>query len=327
MPGRPMPDAVLNDPDVDGLALRLPWDRLEPGDWRFDWAMLDHEFAAAQLHGKKVSLIVMPGPRTPNWVYSAGARQYAFGSCQSQFGGPSPSGLRIPIPWDPVYLAKWTGFIRALGARYAGNPGLSLIKVTGISGGSAELAISRGGPCQSVDAINWQSVGYTREKLLQALRTILDAYAQAFPSTKMALMLVPRPLPPIDSDGKLFTSRDGDARGAEQLIDMGMSGYGSRFVLQNNGLSAFWNWEKIPQVRGRVPVGYQMLWNASGDPQCRMNRGAIPCDPHAVLQAAVNRGIDTGANYLEIYVQDIVNPACRDVIAQAHGRLTRSGAA
>jgi hypothetical protein len=66
-----------------------------------------------------------------------------------------------------------------------------------------------------------------------------------------------------------------------------------------------------------------MLWSVTGDSTCRMNQRKTPCDPHAALQAAVDRGIREGAQFLEIYPSDIKNAALRDVIDAAHARLTQ----
>jgi hypothetical protein len=71
-------------------------------------------------------------------------------------------------------------------------------------------------------------------------------------------------------------------------------------------------------------VGDQMVWAATGDPSCRMNRYHRPCEPRRVLQLAVERGIAAGASFLEIYVADILNPEVHDVLAMAHRRLTRN---
>jgi hypothetical protein len=319
-PNRPIPPQILDNPNVDGLALRFAWDGLEPADGEFNWGPLDQEFAAAVAHGKVVSLIVMPGRLTPSWVYAAGAQSVSLPDCQGRFGAPTVSG-RFPIPWDPVFLSKWQAFLRALGQRYGRNPAFVLMKITGLNAVSGETALSRGGPCMMSDASAWRAAGYTRERLMQAYARLLDTYDQAFPDQKFALMLVPRALPPLDDAGRVV--RGPGAQSPDELIDMGIHRFGSKFVVQNNGLSSFWSWERIAQLRDRVTVGYQMLWNVTGDPQCRMG-GNGACDPAPVLRGAVTRGIDTGASYLEIYLRDLLNPELQPIIAEAHQHLANS---
>jgi hypothetical protein len=52
-----------------------------------------------------------------------------------------------------------------------------------------------------------------------------------------------------------------------------------------------------------------------------MNDFKAPCDPYAVLQAAVAHGINSHASFLEISVDDILNPAFKGIIAHAHEQL------
>src|SRR6266852_6227734 len=103
--------AVLANPNVDGLALRYSWNQLEPREGGFNWSPIDVQVAAARAHGKKVSLSVTAGIRTPVWVYAEGARQFSF-VWDKPCGAPIWSRQHIPIPWDPVYLTKWKAFVR-----------------------------------------------------------------------------------------------------------------------------------------------------------------------------------------------------------------------
>jgi len=179
--------------------------------------------------------------------------------------------------------------------------------------------------CPSGDDVsNWQRVGYTRAKVLTTWRIISDTFAQSFPHKKLALMIGPNGLPPIDGSGKIMGKKRADQKGLQDLIALSVERYGRRFILQNNALSAFWDWNEIRELSGRTDVAYQMLWSATEDPQCRMNHRVRPCDPHAVLQAAVDRGLNSGAKFLEIYIEDVRNPQLQDVLAKAHSsELTR----
>src|SRR5690242_12264544 len=135
-----IPPAVLSNPNVDGLALRYWWDELEPREGAFDWRQIDDQIAAAHAHGKKVSLGVTAGIHTPDWVYARGASYFTF-VWDKSWGPPVCSKQRIPIPWDSVYLARWTAFVRSVGARYAGNPSVVYIKITGINAGTQETLL------------------------------------------------------------------------------------------------------------------------------------------------------------------------------------------
>jgi hypothetical protein len=109
---------------------------------------------------------------------------------------------------------------------------------------------------------------------------------------------------------------------AQQLMEQGANRFGDRFVLMTGALSALRAWTPHGDLAGRVKIGDQMLLGVTHDRNCRMNGGQSPCDPHQVLQEAVNRGIDSGALFLEIYVEDVQNPRLQDVLAQAQARLS-----
>ena len=327
---RPTPSALLDNPNVDGLTLRHSWDEIEPREGVFVWSELDQEVARARSHGKKIALGITPGIRTPQWVYSAGASQFTF-VWDKPWGLPMCSQARIPAPWDPVYMSKWKTLVGELARRYGSNPAVGCLKLTGINGATEETILPGakggrtprwGGACVSGDDVrNWQRIGYSRAKIEAAWTGMADTYAQLFPHQDLDLMIVARGFPPIDDFGNIMANRVADIKLSNDLIERGIASYGPRFIVQNNGLSAFYSWKEAGSLAGRTTVGFQMLWSVTKDPRCRMNGGRMPCDPHAVLQAAVDRGIDSGARFLEIYIPDLLNPDLQDVILRAHNRL------
>jgi hypothetical protein len=61
-------DALLANPAVSGLAMRVFWSSLQPAKDHFDFSTLDAAFAAAAAKHKTVQLILVPGFGTPSWV-------------------------------------------------------------------------------------------------------------------------------------------------------------------------------------------------------------------------------------------------------------------
>ena len=63
-------DALVKNPAVSGLAIRVFWSALQPAKDRYDFSRLDAAFASADAAHKTVQLILVPGFGTPAWVLS-----------------------------------------------------------------------------------------------------------------------------------------------------------------------------------------------------------------------------------------------------------------
>src|SRR6266851_6364702 len=114
----------------------------------------------------------------------------------------SPDTGVMPVPWDPVDLAKWKRFVAAFGARYDGNTKLLYVPMGGFSQTSESYLAS-----QTVDAdyFNAKAVaaGYVATSTLSAgmvaweavTKDVIDTYMTAFPTTP-PFITVARPFPP-----------------------------------------------------------------------------------------------------------------------------------
>jgi PKD repeat protein len=320
-----IPSGILSNPSVDGLAVRATWNFLEPAQGVYNWSYLDGIINAAAAADKKVSLSITAGTLTPSWVYKAGAQAFTF------IDATSPLTQTLPVPWDPVFLTQWTKLITHLGHRYAGNPTLTQVKITGINISSAETQLPNSPGVQVTlgkrtwlttnDVADWVAAGYTRAKVENAWQTIADAWSQAFPNQQIASVLEPKHFPPIDNDGDVFVNPQGaDPQILADLINLGMTRYGTQFVMQNNALSDFWIMSQTTSSADQVTTGYQMLWFVTGDTTYRMNNGTAIANT-TELQNAVNAGLAAHARFLEIYAADITNPALQGVLASAHKGL------
>lgn len=232
-----IPRAVLENPNVDGIALRYAWDDLEPAEGTFDWTRVDRDVARAQLYHKKVSLSVTAGVRTPHWVYAAGAAPFTF-AWDKTWGFSLCSRQSIPVPWNTIYLSKWKAFVRGLGHRYAASPAVICIKLTGVNGPTQETQLPHSGGaqvphgrviCPGADSISdWVAAGYTRSKVDRAWLGIADTFAQSFPNQRLALMISPRAFPPIDDSGHVISHKAADMKLTHELINEGRTRYGAR---------------------------------------------------------------------------------------------------
>jgi PKD repeat protein len=315
-PNQLFPKSVFSNPNVDGIAVRATWNALETADGVYNWSFLDTEFAAATNAGKKVSLSIAAGVGTPSWVYTEGAKSFSFVD-------PS-SGLtqKIPLPWDPVFQQKWENFIVALGQRYGSNPALSHVALTGVDQSTAETML----PHSAADVTNWQAAGYTRARVEAAWQAIADTWSRAFAGKQIVMEMVPSAFPTIDANGSIFSNpQGGDNQIITDLVNLGISRYGSQFVVQNNGLKDTWISPTITGAANQVTTGFQMFWFVTGDTNYAMNAGT-PIDTTTALQNAVNLALKGNARYLEIYLQDIGNQAMQGVLASAHATLTQNAA-
>ncbi len=313
--GTPIPPKFLNDPQVtariDGFALRVHWDDLEKSEGVFDWSSyLDPQIQNAIGLGKKVSLSITAGIYTPAWVYSAGAHQFPVAGTTTT----------VPIPWDPVFLSKWTAFIQAFGNHFNDLPTEALaitnVKITGINTDSDETAL----PASPQDLATWRALPptltYSSYRVDTTWQTIADTFAQAFPHQQLALIVRDGAFPPLDGTSDTITNG---------LISLGMGrhGYGAQLIVQNNALKDHYSFTLAANVADQVVTGYQMLSWVSNNANYPMNDGT-PIDYATELQNAVSNGTALNARFLEIYSQDITDtaPSLTPVVAAAQAQLT-----
>ncbi|MDI6779691.1 MAG: T9SS type A sorting domain-containing protein [Bacteroidota bacterium] len=311
--------SVYANPHVAGIAVRTGWGTLEPVEGQYDWSYLDNEIQKAASAGKKVSLFIagaLFSRATPDWVYTAGAQPYYFID-QNPFHPTYGDTLKMPLPWDSVYIAKWTRFIRVLGSRYANDATISYIR-------GASESVTNGWGLSETDAFgrSWTAYGYTPDKLLAAWKTVLEAFMVAFPKTAL-----------WDEVGHIIfepqVSGKSQTYVAEQIAQYGFQTYPDRFCVWREDISGCipnpptdGYWKILWDHKGRN--GAQITWNVQDGPK-RMNKcGIAPNDKPTVLKAAVQRGLDYGMPYLEIYQADVIDIALTSVIQFAAENLGKN---
>jgi hypothetical protein len=107
-------------PGMHHLLVRIAWAYLEPKEGQFNWQTIDTIVARYAPKGYKLSLDITckettgkPTPyATPQWVEKDGAKGQIVGTWGTNNWEPDYN--------DPVFLAKWTAFQRAMAARYDG---------------------------------------------------------------------------------------------------------------------------------------------------------------------------------------------------------------
>jgi len=103
-------------------------------------------------------------------------------------------------------------------------------------------------PREPEDKARWRALGYKPEKLLEAWKRSIDAFAEAFPETPLILHLSPV----IFRDGVL-----------EAVAKYGYQTYGDRFFMQNDVLVPSNknmkrpDWAVLEKYKGRTTIGFQ----------------------------------------------------------------------
>jgi hypothetical protein len=283
-------ESYVANPDVDGLSLRAGWSEVESVEGSFDWSVFGPALAQAESHGKKVMLRVLAGVNAPDWLYAAGAAQFTFvddNPNHETYGQP----VTMPVPWDPIFLAKWLDFVAAFGAEYAGNPNVTLVAVTGpAAGGEMHL-----GDKGNADA--WHALGYTNGLMIETWELTIDAFVAAFPQQHLSVAM---------SNPVLFDN-PAEIRAAVAAY-CAQAGDG----IQGNWLAAKTPpdndlYQQVASMSAVVPVGFQMLCSAA---QERFG---------GTLATAIDLALQANASFLEIYRGDIA--AYPEDIAFAHEQL------
>lgn len=306
---------ILDTPGIAGVSLSVTWQALEPQQGTYQWALLDDQIAKVTKAGKRISLRILPGISTPDWVYAGGTQDITFVDKNpyhdQRFYPPGHRyrtlghTLRIPVPWDMAFLRAWERFVAASGRRYAAEPALAMVHITGPTRHSAEMHL----PKAKEDKARWMVLAYTPQKLIAAWKRCIDAFATAFPHTPLVLNLSP------------VIFHDGVMRAVAQY---GYATYGRRLLMQNNILRADNHgmkrpdWEVLRTYAGKTTIGFQRgllrLKHREGLSQSERRRMR-----RSNFEGMFAQGLMLGAQYFEIGRAEVRD--FPDVVAKVAAQL------
>ncbi len=212
-------------PGVDGVAIVIGWNAIEPSLGQYQWTVLDQWIATVSALGKKIDLVIPAGASTPAWLFQpapsgAGATQLNF--TVSPHAGETGvcDTVNIAAPWDKTFLAQWDSMLAALSAHLKATGtynAISLLRLTGINRTTEELrlpaetAASTGLACVSNSITTWQQAGYRPSLLLQGWNAVLGSFMKSFPDKSFAVSIIPNDaFPGIAEDGSAITGTIGD---------------------------------------------------------------------------------------------------------------------
>jgi len=287
-------EPYLKNPSIDGFSLRAGWKDIEPQEGTYDWSLFDPLIAEAARQSKKIMLRVLPGVKTPEWVYAAGAARFDFTDV-NPYHPTAGETLAIPVPWDPVYLKKWLHFVAAFGAKYSGQPAVTIVAITGPSAGGEMHLVDKD------NAERWHAAGYSDATLADTWKQVIGAFAAAFPRQHLAVAIAK----PVNFDDP----REAVERVVRACAEAGCGIQGNWLAAKTRPQNPLYR--RVAAHSAISPVGFQML-SAAGISRFGGD-----------LRAAVDLALRARACYLEIYPADLARYPVD--VAYAHEQLTRAG--
>lgn len=313
---RLLPDAAHESRAASGIYVRLVWSQIAPRPGQYDFTLLDRELERAVAAGKRVSLSVIAGGYAPAWLRERGVRTLRFDIGR---GGANRAcmAVEIGVPWEPGYQAAFlecfTALAQHIRARRGGWEALRIVKLTGINRLTEELRLPalterQQDVCGAQDETGrWATAGFRPSLVVEAWTRIAEGIAERFPGKQLALDILERnDFPPLDEAGARVA--ESPIKGA--ILATGQRRLGSRFAVQWNGLTAAGPLSETVLAAGRrgVVTGWQSnAFRGVAGAGCNAARRAAPepCDAegfHAILQ----RGVATGASYIEAWAPDLL---------------------
>jgi hypothetical protein len=294
-------------PAAAGVTIDVPWSMLESNNGTFTWTYIDDAMAVAGT--RPVKLGVEAGVFAPPWIYSIGARPMAI-TWGWNFAFPLCSTQRFPLPWDTIYLTAWNKFVAAFAARYANNPRVVAVDVSGQSAKDLENVFpvaATAGCGKPIDPQKlWLLSGYTPNLMQSSYASVLQAFVAGFPPPMVLVMETGGwAFPGIDDAG--HATAKVDEKLVVALMQQFVTATAGRGIIQNNALTAV-AWTFHSPIPG-VPTAYQAGAPITGDPTCRDNGFVTPCNPVTELQTMLAKAKQFAAPYEEFYPPDINSPA------------------
>ena len=316
-----IPVAKYANPNLSGAVCRFNWDSCEPSPGVFNWAFIDGEIQKAKAANKKISLQPLG---LPAWMKTFPNVQVYYSIDKNQFHTTYGKVIPNVIPWNPTYLDRVKNFIQQLALKYANDTTVSYVNAIGGQ-------ISRNMPdtvlidtTLKTKAAFWKAFPYSADTVAKKMLPVIDYYMANFPKTPLWCS--------VD-----YVSFELKASGrtpnylATLYTNYGISTYPDRFGLWREDIAGCtlyppqtgnqWNVLKNNQDR----TGAQMIWSVQDGPT-RMNTcGIIPNTKQEVMDSAVNKALNFGMRYLEIYGVDIDDSSLIQNIQNANAKLVARG--
>ncbi|MEW6720960.1 MAG: DUF4832 domain-containing protein [Thermodesulfobacteriota bacterium] len=164
------PPSIESYPRQTVAYFRWTWNRLEPSEGRYNFALVDNVIRRARSKGEALAFRIMSVYKgsTPKWLLEKGVASVAVG------------GDAFPDHNDPVFLDYHERLVKAFGRRYAGSPEIDHVDI-GTVGCWGEWNTA----CCQGEAKNICRKYYPTA---ENRRRIVDWYFRYFPDTPLVML-------------------------------------------------------------------------------------------------------------------------------------------
>lgn len=231
---------------VDGLFIRINWNEIEGSDGVFKWDQIDWAVDLARQNNLQYKMMLLPGEFTPGWVYDKGAAPFYTTfpwPMRKEYG----KKIRIPLPWDTVYLNYFERLLVKFSDRYQKDRNFVAITLTGVNFNYGEMHL----PKTKEDISQWETYGDYPGKIEGVYKQLIDLYSSIFPNQQLVLHVC-MPIPGMEEN-------------VEDIIRYGIQESPEQFTLQNaqltghNSNQGMFSYRLIYKFKDQVHVGFQSL--------------------------------------------------------------------
>lgn len=311
------PCKIEFDDGVSAIYLRYKWMQINPAPGVYNFDEIGEILDQIRAHGKKVSLIVMAGKYTPEWVFENGAAH-----TKRKFNKSGKFTQRnAPITWDPIFIAAYTDMMDALSAYLRETPEryetIVLVKngaMIMISGETRMMPPEEFLPKADLHdpkkvekfranlCADYAAAGYSEEKILETSKTVNARLSKAFPDMYLGMAFVAgsERFPTVDDSGKCTYPEKN--RTLNKIVQQMAKTYGKRAIFNSTTLAGGGIGQPALMEQAKAnggQIAYQLNARRVG---CRTP--AAPCNRDE-FEKAVQEGIDDGAVFIEIHDGDI----------------------
>lgn len=290
--------AALDNPNIEAVDINMNWINVEPQQGVFNWRPADNEIAAWAGQGKKFTLIVRYIKEgTSGTDCSSQQLMPAWEIARIQNFCDSDMGTLIPDYFDPTFKADLEAYVQALATHYANSPyrnNLLYVRI-GLGEGGEGFPIRFKGDYYTTDAQQLATWGYTPSSWAKWQEEMLASYKSSFWYTRVIY-----PLNGQDTD---------PTTGQPVQIEVAMWAAANGFGVGQQGLQPGTNSPIFQQLRSQYPEIYIQYQTFEA------------VRTFAGIQADIQAADKNGAQFIEWYSQDAVNPAYQPLFAQWQQRV------